>query len=211
MLLIVGVLLIYLEFNVPGTIVPGALGVLCFLLALFAFNMLPIRHTAVLLLIGAVVLILLEVKYSSHGLLALAGTVSLIFGLLTLVDGPPEMRVHTSTALAAGLTFGAITFILAYLGLKARRNKALTGPDAMVGLIATVKAPFSPLGQVESTRRTMAGRLAPDSDAANVEQQTVISAVNGLALHPRIAIKGLDLEPARNLIFFEPRPGAFTS
>jgi membrane-bound serine protease (ClpP class) len=185
LLLIVGVLLIYLEFNVPGTIVPGALGVLCFLLALFAFNMLPIRHTAVLLLIGAVVLILLEVKFTSHGLLALAGTVCLIFGLLTLVDGPPEMRVHTSTALAAGLTFGTITFILAYLGLKARRNKSLTGTEAMVGLIATVRAPFAPVGQVEVRGELWQAVLAPDSDAANVEQQTVISAVNGLTLTVR--------------------------
>ncbi len=185
LLLIVGVLLIYLEFNVPGTIVPGALGVLCFLLALFAFNMLPIRHTAVLLLIGAVVLILLEVKFSSHGLLALAGTICLIFGLLTLVDGPPELRVHPATALAAGLTFGVITFILAYLGLKARRNKALTGPDAMLGLIATVRAPFSPTGQVEVRGELWQAVLAPDSAAANVEQQTVISAVNGLTLTVR--------------------------
>jgi membrane-bound serine protease (ClpP class) len=185
LLLIMGVLLIYIEFNVPGTIVPGALGVLCFLLALFAFNMLPIRHTAVLLLIAAVVLILLEVKFSSHGLLALAGTVSLIFGLLTLVDGPPELRVHVSTAIAAGLTFGVITFVLAYLGLRARRNKSLTGPGAMLGLIATVRTPFSPLGQVEVRGELWQATLAPDSAPANVEQQTVISAVNGLTLTVR--------------------------
>ena len=147
--------------------------------------MLPIRHTAVLLLIAAMVLILLEVKFTSHGLLALAGTVCLIFGLLTLVDGPPEMRVHTSTAVATGLTFGAITFILAYLGLKARRNKALTGLNAMLGLVATVRAPFSPVGQIEVRGELWQAVLAPDSDAANVEQQTVISAVNGLTLTVR--------------------------
>ena len=185
LLLIMGVLLIYIEFNVPGTIVPGALGVLCVLLALFAFNMLPIRHTSVLLLVAAAALILLEVKFSSHGLLALAGTVSLIFGLLTLVDGPPELRVHASTAIAAGLTFGVITFVLAYVGLKARRNKSLTGPDAMLGLIATVRAPFSPVGQVEVRGELWQALLAPDSAPANVEQQTVISAVNGLTLTVR--------------------------
>jgi membrane-bound serine protease (ClpP class) len=185
LLLIMGVLLIYIEFHVPGTIVPGALGVLCVLLALFAFNMLPIRHTSVLLLIAAAALILLEVKFSSHGLLAIAGTISLIFGLLTLVDGPPELRVHVSTAIAAGLTFGVITFTLAYLGLKARRNKYITGPQAMLGLIATVRTPFSPLGQVEVRGELWQATLAPDSAPANVEQQTVISAVNGLTLTVR--------------------------
>jgi membrane-bound serine protease (ClpP class) len=185
LLLVVGFLLVYLEFNVPGTVVPGALGVLCVLLALFAFNLLPIRHTAVLLLIAALGLILLEVKFSSHGLLALAGTLCLIFGLLTLVDGPPELRVHTSTALAAGLTFGAITFVLAWLGLKARRNKALTGPSAMIGLLATVRSPLNPLGQVEVRGELWQAVLAPDSSPVNVSQQTVVSAVNGLTLTVR--------------------------
>jgi membrane-bound serine protease (ClpP class) len=189
LLFIIGALLVYLEFNVPGTIVPGALGVLFILLALFAFNLLPIRHTAVLLLIAAVALILLEVKFSSHGLLALAGTLSLIFGLLTLVDGPPELRVHTSTALAAGLTFGGITFVLAWLGLKARRNKSLTGPDAMLGLTATVHSPLAPHGQapfqVLVRGEIWQAVLAPDSGPISVEQQTVVAAVNGLTLTVR--------------------------
>jgi membrane-bound serine protease (ClpP class) len=189
LLFIVGALLIYLEFNVPGTVVPGALGVLCVLLALFAFNLLPIRHTAVFLLIAALALILLEVKFSSHGLLALAGTVSLVFGLLTLVDGPPEFRVHTSTALAAGLTFGTITFFLAYLGFKARRNKAVTGPDAMLGLLATVRSPLDPFGQVpfqvQVRGEIWQAVLAPDSAPVSVEQQTIVAAVNGLTLTVR--------------------------
>jgi membrane-bound serine protease (ClpP class) len=185
LLFIIGALLVYLEFNVPGTIVPGALGTLCILLALFAFNLLPIRHTAVFLLIAALALILLEVKFSSHGLLALAGTLALIFGLLTLVDGPPELRVHASTALAAGLTFGSITFVLAWLGLKARRNKALTGPGAMLGLTATVRSPLDPLGQVEVRGELWQAHLAPDSAPVSVEQQTIVAAVNGLTLTVR--------------------------
>jgi membrane-bound serine protease (ClpP class) len=189
LLFIVGALLIYLEFNVPGTVVPGALGVLCILLALFAFNLLPISHTAVFLLFAALALILLEVKFSSHGLLALVGTLCLIFGLLTLVDGPPELRVHTSTALAAGLTFGAITFVLAWLGLKARRNKAVTGPGAMLGLTATVYSPVDPIGhapfQVQVRGEIWQAILAPDSSPVSVEQQTVVAAVNGLTLTVR--------------------------
>jgi membrane-bound serine protease (ClpP class) len=185
LLFIVGALLIYLEFNVPGTVVPGVLGVLCVLLALFAFNLLPISHTAVLLLIAALALILLEVKFSSHGLLALVGTICLVFGLLTLVDGPPELRVHTSTALAAGLTFGVITFVLAWLGLKARRNKSLTGPGAMLGLLATVRSPLEPLGQVLVRGEIWQAVLAPDSGPVSVEQQTVVAAVNGLTLTVR--------------------------
>ncbi len=150
LLLVLGGLLIYLEFNVPGTVVPGSLGTLLVLLSLFGLNLLPIRHTAVLLLIAAVVLMVLETKFASHGILALAGTISLVFGLATLVNAPiAEMQVHTGTALGAGIGFGAISFGLAWIALRARRGKVLTGPQAMLGAIAIAQTPLTPNGQIE--------------------------------------------------------------
>jgi membrane-bound serine protease (ClpP class) len=150
LLLVLGGLLIYLEFNVPGTIVPGSIGTLFVLLGLFGLNLLPVRHTAVALLIAAVIMMVLEAKFGSHGVLALAGIVSLILGLATLVDGPiPELRVHTATALGASLGFGTISFGLAWIALRARRGKVLTGPQAMIGGTAIVRTPLNPTGQVE--------------------------------------------------------------
>jgi membrane-bound serine protease (ClpP class) len=149
LLLVLGGLLIYLEFNVPGTVVPGSLGTLLVLLSLFGLNLLPIRHTAILLLIAAVVLMVLETKFASHGILALAGTISLVFGLATLVNAPiDELQVHIGTALGAGIGFGAISFGLAWIALRARRGKVLTGPQAMLGAIAVAQTPLSPNGQV---------------------------------------------------------------
>ena len=100
LLLVGGALLIYLEFNTPGTIVPGALGTLMVLLAIFALNLLPIRYTAVLLLVAAMVLLVLEAKVGGHGALAIAGIVCLTFGMLTLVAAPvPEMNVSPVMAI----------------------------------------------------------------------------------------------------------------
>lgn len=186
LLLIAGVLLIYLEFNIPGTVIPGAIGTLSVLLGLCGLNLLPIQHTAVGLLVLSFALILLEVKFASHGILALLGTVSLIFGLLTLVDGPPEMRVHTSVAFTTGITFGAITFGLAWIAIKARRNKHLAGPEAMNGMLAQVRTPLHPPGgrpgQVLVRGELWSAFLAPDSLPVHVEQQTVVVAVEGLSL-----------------------------
>jgi membrane-bound serine protease (ClpP class) len=149
-LLVLGCLLIYLEFNVPGTVVPGAIGTLFVLLGFFGLDLLPVRHTAVALLLAALIMIVLEAKFASHGILALAGTVSLVFGLATLVDGPiPELRVHTSIALAAGVGFGIISFGLAFIAVRAHRSKTLLGPQAMIGGTAIVRTPLSPTGQVE--------------------------------------------------------------
>jgi membrane-bound serine protease (ClpP class) len=137
LLLVGGVLLIYLEFNVPGTIVPGALGTVMVLLAIFSLDLLPIRHTAILMLLAAVVLMVLEVKFTSHGVLAMAGIVSLCIGTLTLIDAPiPEMAVQPAVAFGLCLGFGIITLILLRLALRAKRQKSLLGPAALVGFPA---------------------------------------------------------------------------
>ncbi len=96
LLMVLGGLLIYLEFNVPGTVVPGSLGTLFVLLSLFGLNLLPVRHTAIALLLAA-----------------------------------------------------AITFGLAWIALRARRSKVLTGPQAMIGRTAIARTPLNPTGQVE--------------------------------------------------------------
>ena len=105
--LVCGALLIYLEFNSPGTIVPGALGTLMVLLAVFALDLLPIRYTAVLLLLAAVVLLILEAKVGGHGALAIAGILCLTFGTLTLVAAPvPEMGISPWVAISVSVAFG---------------------------------------------------------------------------------------------------------
>jgi membrane-bound serine protease (ClpP class) len=182
---VLGALLIYLEFNVPGTIVPGSLGTLFVLLALFGLNLLPIHHTAVFLLLAAFALIALETKFPSHGALALAGTLALIFGLATLVDGPiVELRVHTSTAIAAGLGFGVISFGLAWVALRARRSKVLTGPQAMIGAPAIVRTSLSPSGQVEIRGEIWEARL--------LDPTSLLHSLPGSTVHVR-AVEGLTL------------------
>lgn len=149
LILIVGGLLIYLEFHIPGTIVPGALGILMVITALFALNMLPVRATSWLLVIGALVLIFLETQFPSHGILAGAGTILLVIGLLTLVDGPiPQLRVQFATAAATGIAFGLITTVLVRAAWKARKNKTITGPNAMIGAIGIAQESISPRGQI---------------------------------------------------------------
>ena len=149
LVLVVGGLLIYVEFNTPGTIIPGTLGTIMVLLALFALNLLPVRYTSVMLLIAAFALLILEAHFATHGILATAGIVALVFGALTLVDAPiPEMRVHLATALSTGLAFGLITVFLLRIAIRARKSKVRMGGDAMIGLIAVVTQPLAPIGQV---------------------------------------------------------------
>ena len=147
--LVGGALLIYLEFNAPGTIVPGALGTLMVLLAIFGLNLLPINYTAVLLLVAALVLLLLEAKFGGHGALAIAGIVCLTFGTLTLVNAPvPELAINPWVALAVSAAFGSITVFLVRLAVRARRMKSRLGPSALVGSRAQAMEPMNPEGHV---------------------------------------------------------------
>lgn len=149
LLLVGGALLIYLEFNTPGTIVPGALGTLMMLLAIFALDLLPIRYTAVMLLIAAVVLLVLEAKFGGHGALAIAGIVCLTLGTLTLVAAPvPELAVNPWVAIGVSAAFGGITAFLVRLAVRARRMKTRLGVDAMVGQSASAMEPLTPEGHV---------------------------------------------------------------
>jgi membrane-bound serine protease (ClpP class) len=183
LLVVAGGLLIYLEFNVPGTVVPGALGTLCVLLGAFGLNLLPLRHTAIALVVAAIALIVLEAKFASHGILATVGIGCLVFGLATLVDGPaPELRVHLATAIGAGVGFGAISFFLAWIALRARRNKVLTGPAAMLRQIATVVTPLTPSGQVEVRGELWQARLATAAADARAGARVAVRGIDGLVL-----------------------------
>jgi membrane-bound serine protease (ClpP class) len=149
LLLVGGALLIYLEFNTPGTIVPGALGTLMVLLGVFALDLLPIRFTAIMLLLAAFALMLLEAKFGGHGVLAITGIVCLTFGTLTLIAAPiPELRINPWVAIGVSLGFGSITVFLVRLAMKARRLKARLGADALVGSEASAMEPLSPEGHV---------------------------------------------------------------
>ena len=180
LILLAGGLLIYLEFNTPGTIIPGALGTLFVLLALFSLNLLPVRYTSLALILGAIVLMVLEAKFPSHGILAATGTIALVLGTLTLVAGTiPEMRVQFATAIATGLAFGLITTFLVRIALRARQNKVMIGPEALVGAVGIAQQELAPRGQI-----LVHGELwVAESDAPVAPGENVrVRAVDGLKL-----------------------------
>jgi membrane-bound serine protease (ClpP class) len=149
LVLAVGALALYAEFNHPGAIVPGVVGVVFILLALFALNLLPTRYAAFTLIVGAFVLFVLEAKFATHGILGLGGIALLTLGGLLLVDGPiPQLRVQLWTALGVSIPLGAITVFLMTIALRARRNKVVTGVQGMIGAIGEARTDIDPEGKV---------------------------------------------------------------
>jgi membrane-bound serine protease (ClpP class) len=176
----VGALALYVEFNHPGAVVPGTVGVVFILLAVFAFNLLPVRFAAIVLILASFALFALEAKFATHGVLAIGGIVTLTLGGLLLVDAPiPEMRVHLLTALAVSIPLGLITVFLMSIALKARHNKVVTGVQGLIGEIGLTQSALSPQGKV-----FIHGELWDAISSANVPagQPVVVRQVKGLQL-----------------------------
>jgi len=149
LVLAIGALSLYAEFNHPGAIIPGVVGVIFILLTLFALNLLPTRYASLALIGLAFVLFALEAKFVSHGVLTLGGIVALTLGGVLLVDGPiPEMRVKLLTSIAVSLPFGLITAFLMSIAWRARRNKIVTGSQGIVGELGVARSDLAPHGKV---------------------------------------------------------------
>ena len=148
-LLVLGALGIYVEFSSPGLIAPGVIGAILALLGLSALSVLPINWLGAGLLILALALFVLEVKFTSHGILGIGGAVAMVLGAVILVNGPiPEMRIRWSTAIGLALPFSAITLLVLSLVVSARRHKVETGVEGMIGVTGSAITELSPEGKV---------------------------------------------------------------
>ena len=132
-LLVVGVLGLYAEFTHPGMVAPGVVGAIALFLALFAMHVLPINAAGLLLLVLAFVLFILEVKYTSHGVLGVGGAVAMLLGALMLVRSPlTGAGVGLGAALGATVPFAVMTIVLMRLGLRSQILVPQTGVETLM-------------------------------------------------------------------------------
>jgi membrane-bound serine protease (ClpP class) len=179
-LLAIGALALYAEFNHPGAVVPGTVGIVFILLAVFALNLLPTRFAALGLILAAFVLFAAEAKFASHGVLTIGGIVLLTLGGFLLVDSPiPEMRVHLLTALVVSVPLGLITAFLMTIAVKARRNKLVSGAQGLIGETGIAQTVLAPRGKI-----FVHGELwdAVSSSGVLVGQFVVVRNIEGLQL-----------------------------
>ena len=144
-LLSIGTLGLTIELWSPGAILPGVAGGLCLLLAFFALQVLPISYAGLLLMLFGLLLLALEIKVTSFGLLTIGGVVSLIFGSMMLIDSPaPELQLSLSLVVAVVLGFTAIAVFLVRLGLAAQRSAPVTGVEGMLNEVGEALSRIEP-------------------------------------------------------------------
>src|SRR5271154_1067926 len=133
-LLIIGVLGLYTEFTHPGVIAPGVIGGICLILALYAMHFLPVEPAGIVLIFLALALFILEAKFTSHGVLAAGGIVSMLLGAMFLIRSPlTGFGVSFFVSLAVPLPFALIAVFLMRLVLRSRKWKSATGKEELLG------------------------------------------------------------------------------
>ncbi len=148
-LLMLGLLGLYFEFSNPGAILPGVLGGIFLLLAIFSFQILPINYVGLLLILLAIGLFILEVKIQSYGILTVGGITAMIIGSIMLIDTPiPEFRPSLKVIIPVALALSLIFIFLIVIAIRAHMKRVYTGKEGLVGEIGVAKSDLKPEGKV---------------------------------------------------------------
>ncbi|MBI2103958.1 MAG: nodulation protein NfeD [Candidatus Omnitrophica bacterium] len=149
LLMLLGTLGLIFEFTHPGIGFPGIAGLICLLLALYAFQALPISYAAVALIAVGIGLLVAEVKVTSYGLLGAGGVIALTLGSLMLFESPdPHLRVSLHVILPTVATLAAIILFVVQRALRAQAVPVATGAQGLVGSIGEASTDLNPDGQV---------------------------------------------------------------
>jgi len=185
LLLTLGTLGLTIEMWSPGAIVPGVAGGICLLLAFFALQVLPVSYAGVLLILLGFVLLILEVKVTTHGGLAVGGIISLFAGSLMLIDSPlPEMQIGLRLILPVVVSLSAIILVLVTLGVRAQRAPAVSGESGMLQSTGNALTAIEPggIGRVATHGEIWSATSAEPIQAGD---RVAVTAIKGLVLTVR--------------------------
>lgn len=179
-LFLIGAAGLYFELSHPGAIFPGVIGGLCLILAIYAFQVLPVNFVGILLMVLAVIFFILEIKVTSYGMLSVAGTIALFLGgLMLFKESDYGIRVSLGVLVPAVGAVSVFFAVVAGLAFKAQVAGARTGLSGMIGEIGIVKQAIDPEGKVAVHGELWKAR----ADAALAAGQTVrVVAVDGLTM-----------------------------
>jgi len=149
LLMLAGIYGLLFEGYNPGAIVPGVVGAICLLLALFAFQVLPVNYAGLALILLGVMLIIAEAFVPSFGALGLGGVAAFVFGSIILLDTDvPGMQIARSLIVGVAVLASSLLLALVYALMRMRKRPAVSGNEGMLGELAEVLEDFDATGTV---------------------------------------------------------------
>ncbi len=188
-LLMLGIYGLFFELSNPGAIFPGVVGGICLLLAFFAFQMLPVNYAGIALIVLGIILLIMEVKVHSYGLLTVGGIISITLGSLMLMESPAKyMRLSLQVVLPiVVVSSGFFLFALTQV-IRAQRRKPTTGREGLMGAMGFALTDLKPEGMVE-----VMGELwrAVSEEPVGAGEAVEVIGVEGLTLKVRKKKEGV--------------------
>ena len=148
-LMMLGLVGLFFELSNPGLVLPGVIGSISLILALYAMQTLPINYAGLLLILFGVILFITEINVMSYGLLSVSGVISIFLGSTMLIDSDdPALQIsrailYPTLALTVVLSLGIVV-----LATRTRSLKKLGGMEGMIGETGLVKEVLNPQGRV---------------------------------------------------------------
>ena len=181
LLFTIGLILLGIELFNPGMILPGALGGVSLILALFGLAQLPINVAGLLLMLLAFALFAAEAFIVSHGALAAGGVVALAFGGLLLFDTDSEaFDISVPLVLLTAAILGGFFAWIIGKAVQARHREVHTGSEELIGARGQVRSPLAPVGHVFV--KGALWRARSDHQGLQVGDAVVVESVDGLTL-----------------------------
>ena len=186
-LLMLGIYGILAEFSSPGIGFAGVFGTISLLLAFFALSSLPINLAGVLLIATGIILILLEIKVQSSGILGIGGVVSTILGSLMLIQtSAPFLKISISLIIGVGLFTLLFFLLMLCLVVKIHRKKVTTGREGLAGEVGYARTDLNPEGSV-FVRGELWQAISANGDIKKNEKIKVVKME-----HFKLFVKNLD-------------------
>ena len=149
LLMMIGIYGLLYEFANPGMVLPGVAGAISLLLALFAFQVLPINYAGFALMLLGIAFIVGEIFMPSFGALGIGGVIAFVVGSIMLMDTDvPGFGISLSLIGAFALVSAAFIFLVVGMAVKAWRRPIVSGREQMIGSLAEVVEDFSGIGKV---------------------------------------------------------------
>ena len=180
-LMMIGIYGLLFEFMSPGFVAPGVLGGICLLIALYAFQLLPINYAGIALILLGIAFIVAEAFLPSFGALGIGGIASLAIGMIVLIDpdAAPGFEIPVAFIGAVTALAGILLFATVFFALKARERPIVTGREDLHGAEALVLGDFESVGWARVRGETWRVRSAvPMRDG----ERARVVAISGLTL-----------------------------
>jgi len=179
-LMLLGIYGLFFELWNPGYVLPGVIGGICLLLALYAFQVLPINFAGLGLILLGIVFMVAEAFMPSFGALGIGGVVAFVVGSIILMDTDVEGYTVAWPLIAAVAALSAAFFIgVVFMALKARQRRVVSGQEEMVGAVGEALENFKGAGRVRVHSEEWQAR---SSAALKRGQKVKVVGIEGLIL-----------------------------